>query len=249
MRRVLVLALILAAAACSAGDAERNAICERGSAIEVAILRTGDLAAETRSMNAAVLRSQLDEDMTNLGAALDVAPQRIVNDLSTVLSRLRDLYGALELLDWDSARFVSDARLDDALTALDSVNTRRHLARLSGYLVESCEVQTAGGSVPADSIVAVPSTSTSVVVLEDPIPEDLDASTAHVALGTAIAESFGFTVTVEEAACLGREAEDSSIALDDLDSADPVEWQRKWEATYAAIFPRCGLRAPDRPAP
>lgn len=247
MRRTVVLLVLLPfVVACSAGDTQRLAICERSVAIETAIARSGELAAETKTMNAAVLRNQLDEDMRSLTAALDVAPESIVSDISTVLSRLRNLYGSLELLEWDAARFISNDRLDEALAALGSVNTRRHLARLSGYLVDACEDQSLGGSVPPDTVIATPPTSTSTPVVEEPIPEEQDLLTVHVAMGTAIAESFGIPVTVEQAECLGREAD--MVAVDG-DIEDPTDWQSRLDEAFLAIFPKCGLTAPDRPIP
>ena len=197
-------------------------------------------------MNAAVLRNQIDEDMRNLTAALDIAPKSIVTDVSTVLSRLRNLYGSLELLDWDAARFVSNDRLDKALASLGSANTRRHLARLSGYLVEACEDQTVGGSVPPDTVIATPPSSTSISVADDPIPEEQDLLTVHVAMGTAIAESLGMPVTVDQAECLGREADLVTVEAEDV---DPADWQRRMDQAFLAIFPKCGLRVPDRPTP
>lgn len=196
-------------------------------------------------MNAAVLRSQIDEDLSNLTAALDVAPESIVGDLSTVLSRLRGLYGALEILDWDNAKFIGDERLDDALATIGSVNTRRHLARLSGYVIDACDEATLGGSIPPDSVVDTPPTSTSLPSTEDPIPSDEDLLTAHVAMGTMIAEANGITVSVDEAECLGREADLVSIP-DDVGAPD---WKAKWNAAFRKIFPKCGLSAPDQREP
>lgn len=238
--------LVPTVSSCAAGAVERDAVCERSVAIETAIARTGELAGNTKAMNAAVLRNQLDEDLANLGAALDVAPGSIVGDLSTVIERLRNLYGALELLDWDAARFVSDAKLDAALEDLGSVNTRRHLARLSGFLIEECTQDVAAGSAPPDSVVAIPSTSTSLPSTNDPIPEDQDLLTAHVAMGTAIAEASGVEVTVEQAECLGREADLVAI---DSDSTDSEAWKTKWEFALRSVFAKCGVRVTDRPEP
>lgn len=245
-RAVVLRVSLLFLVACSAGDTQRAAICERAVAIDTAIARTGELPQETKTMNAAVLRNQLDEDMRNLTAALDIAPKSIVTDISTVLSRLRNLYGSLELVDWDAARFVSNDRLDEALASLGSVNTRRHLARLSGYLVEACEDQTVGGSVPPDTVVATPPSSTSISVADDPIPEEQDLLTVHVAMGTAIAESLGIPVTVDQAECLGSEADLVTVEAEDV---DPADWQRRMDQAFLAIFPKCGLSVPDRPTP
>ena len=231
--------------ACSAGDAQRAAICDRGVAIETAVLRVGVLAKETKTMNAAVLRSQIDEDLSNLTAALDVAPGNIVGDLSTVLSRLRDLYGALEILDWDAAKFIGDAQLDEALSKIGSVNTRRHLARLSGYVIEACDEATIGGVIPSDSAVETPPSSTGLPSIEDPIPTEEDLLSAHVAMGTAIAEASGFAVSVEQAACLGREADLVSIP----DDPYVPDWRDEWNEAFLEIFPKCGFTAPDRREP
>lgn len=241
-----VLLAGVALAGCAAGAVERNAVCERGSAIETAVQRIGELPRETKQMNAAVLRNQLDEDLTNLTAALDVAPRSIVGDLSTIGDRLRDLYAALEVLDWDAARFVSDETLDAALNRLDSVNTRRHLARLSGYLIEECTQEAVSGSAPPDTVVAIPSTSTALPSSDDPIPADQDLLTAHVAMGTAMAEAQGVEVSVDQAECLGREADVLSI---EADNADAATWQQKWNAATAGIFAACGVTVTDRPAP
>lgn len=232
-------------AACAADDAQREAVCERSVAIETAVLRVGALADETKTMNAAALRSQIDEDLANLTATLDVAPDSIVGDLSTILSRLRNLYGALEMLGWDSAQFVGDARLDDALAEIGSVNSRRHLARLSGYIIDACDEASVGGDVPPDSIVAVPPTSTSLPSTDDPIPTDEDLLTAHVAMGTAIAESAGLTVTIEQAECLGREAD--LVALPESLEGQPAK--DAWDEAFLRIFPKCGVNTPDQPTP
>lgn len=242
---IATIALMLLSVGCSAGDTQRAAICDRSVAIETAVLRVGALAEDTKTMNAAVLQSQIDEDLSNLTAALDVAPDRIVGDLSTVLSRLRNLYGALEMLDWDAAKFISDERLDEALSTIGSVNTRRHLARLSGYVIDACDEATIGGSVPPDSVVQAPPTSTSLPSTEDPIPTDEDLLTAHVAMGSAIAEATGIAVSVEQAECLGREADLVSIP----DGADAPDWKEKWSAAFRSIFPKCGLSAPDPQEP
>jgi len=243
---ITVLCAIVGLTGCAAGAVQRDAICERSVAIETAILRTGELADTTKGMNAAVLRNQLDEDLTNLGAALDVAPDSIVGDLSTIVDRLRNLYGALELLDWDSARFISDPLLDESLEALGSVNTRRHLARLSDYLIKGCTQDVAAGVAPPDSIVVLPSTSTSMPSIEDPIPTEEKLLTAHVAMGSAIAEAEGVQVSVEQAECLGREADQLSI---DADEADAEAWKRKWEVSLRVIFTKCDVTLPDQPTP
>lgn len=233
-------------AGCAAGAVQRDAMCERSVAIETAVTRTGEIAGATKQMNAAVLRNQLDEDLANLGAALDVAPESIVNDLSTLVERLRNLYGALELLDWDSARFVSDERLDATLSVLDSVNTRRHLARLTDYLLRECSEEATLGNAPPDSVVILPSTSTSMPSLEDPIPSDEELLTAHVSMGTAIAEAEGVQVSIEQAECLGRESD--LLAIDSAD--DDVEaWRRKWDVALRSIFAKCGVSVPDRQEP
>lgn len=233
-------------AGCAAGAVERDAICERSVAIDTAVLRSGELATETKQMNAEVLRNQLDEDLTNLSAALDVAPKSIVGDLSTLIERLRNLYAALEVLDWDSARFVSDENLDDALSRLGSVNTRRHLARLSGYLIEKCTEIAASGSAPPDSVVVIPSTSTSLPSTDDPIPADQDMLTAHVAMGIALADALGAEVSVDQAECLGREADVMEI---DVDETDVAGWQRRWEVATKTIFAKCGVTTTDPPKP
>ena len=244
-RITVAMLLVSGLAGCSAGDAQREAICDRSVAIETAVLRVGALAQETKTMNAAVLRSQIDEDLANLTAALDVAPESIVGDLSTVLSRLRDLYGALEILDWDTARFIGDERLDGALSTIGSVNTRRHLARLSGYVIDACEDTSIGGSIPPDTVVEMPPTSTSLPSTDDRIPSDENLLTAHVAMGTAIAEAAGVAVTVEEAECLGREADLVAIP----DNIDAPDWKETWDASFSRIFPKCGLSVPDRREP
>lgn len=236
----------MVATGCAAGAVERDAICERSVAIDTAVLRSGELASETKQMNAEVLRNQLDEDLSNLAAALDVAPKSIVSDLSTIIDRLRNLYAALEVLDWDSARFVSDKVLDDSLTILGSVNTRRHLARLSGYLIEECTQEAVSGSAPPDTIVAIPSTSTSLPSTDDLIPEDQDLLTAHVAMGTAMAEALGIEANVDQAECLGREADLMEI---DADSTDAAGWQSKWDVAMKMILAKCGVRASDPPTP
>lgn len=250
LRRVrrfpLALLIAVTATGCAAGAVQREAICERSAAIETAVLRTGELPGSTKSMNAAVLRNQLDEDLANLGAALDVAPKSIVGDLSTIVERLRNLYGALELLDWDAARFVADEALDAALGVLDSVNTRRHLVRLSDYLLKSCARDEATGDAPPDSVVVLPSTSTSMPSLDDPIPSDEKLLTAHVAMGTAIAEAEGVQVTVEQAECLGNEADQLAI---DSDAADVEAWRNKWDVSMKMIFAKCKVTLPDRREP
>ncbi len=235
--------IVFIAAACSAGAAERNAVCERAPGIEAAVGRIGELADELKGMNAAVLRNQIDEDLAILSAALDVAPQRVAGDLSTILDRLRSLYGSLELLDWDSARFVGNERLATELARLGNVNTRRHLARINDYVVDGCSEQRTELTAPPDSVVATVATSTSVASAnDDPIPANENLLTAHVAMGTAIAEALDITVTVEQAECLGREAD--LVAIDPA-VADPS----LWDSAYRAIFGRCGVSAPDQPKP
>lgn len=245
-RFLLAFFVVVGTSGCAAGAVQRDAICERSAAIETAVLRTGELPGSTKAMNAAVLRNQLDEDLANLGAALDVAPESIVGDLSTIIDRLRNLYGALELLDWDAARFISDEGLDSALGVLDSVNTRRHLARLSDYLLKACTQEEAAGNAPPDSIVVMPSTSTSMPSLEDPIPSEEELLTAHVAMGSAIAEAEGVQVTVEQAECLGAEADQLAI---ESDAQDIETWRSKWEVSLRVIFAKCEVTLPDRPEP
>ena len=234
---------VLLVVGCAAGATERDAVCERAPGIESAVGRIGELAGDVKGMNAAVLRNQLDEDLAILAAALDVAPQRIAGDLSTTLDRLRSLYGSLELLDWDAARFVGDERLASELARLGSVNTRRHLARINDYVVDACSEEKTGLTAPPDSVVATIAPSTSVAVVNDePIPADENLLTTHVAMGTAIAESFGIEVTVKEAECLGREAD--LVAIDPA-IADPS----LWDSAYRSIFGRCGVNAQDRQEP
>ena len=240
------LAVVFFVGSCSFDGAQKDAVCERSVAIEIAVTRTGTLAKDVKGMNAAVLRSQLSEDIMNLTATLDVAPASVTNDLATVVDRLRDLYAALELLDWDSARFVGDERLDKVLERLDSVNTRRHLARLMGYLVDSCAAEGVSGSAPPDSVVAIPQTSTSVPLLDDPIAGDQDLLTAHVAMGTAIAEGLGVPVSVDQAECLGRESD--ALQLESEES-DPRRWQELWDVALRVIFQKCGVSVGDRPGP
>ena len=235
-------------AACSAGAVQRDAVCGRSAALDVAVSRIGELPSDVRSMNASVLRSQLDEDIANLTVALDVAPRSIAGDLSSISDRLLNLYGALELLDWDPVRFVSDERLADELTTLASVNTRRHLARITDYLLTSCSIESGGALPPPDSIVAVPVTSTSIASsADDPIPADQDLLTAHVAMGSAIAESLKVTVSVEQAECLGREADAVSVGTGSV-SADNVK-DGNYDSLFASIFVKCGVSVPDQPAP
>lgn len=234
--------------ACSAGAVQRDAVCDRSAALDVAVSRIGELPDDVRSMNTSVLRSQLDEDIANLTAALDIAPRSIAGDLSSISDRLRNLYGSLELLDWDPVRFVADERLAGELSTLASVNTRRHLARITDYLVTSCSVESGGALPPPDSIVAVPVTSTSVASsAEDPIPANQDLLTAHVAMGSAIAESMNVTVSVEQAECLGREADAISLGSGS-DAADNVN-DGNYDDLFAPIFVKCGVSAPDRQAP
>lgn len=229
--------------ACSAGAVQRDAVCDRSAALDVAASRIGELPDGARNMNAAVLRNQLDEDIANLTAALDVAPRSISADLSAIADRLRNLYGALELLDWDPVRFVTDERLDQVLGVLASVNTRRHLARIADYLLRSCAVESAGALPPPDSIIATPPTSTSVVASpDDPIPADQNLLTAHVAMGSAIAESLKISVTVEQAECLGREADAVSLTSDNVGDGS-------YDKLFAPIFDKCGVSVKDRPAP
>ena len=226
---------------CSAGAVERDAICERSSALDVAVTRTGELSKGVKGQNAAALRNQIDEDLANLVAALDVAPRSVAGDISTIAERLRNLYGALELLDWDSARFVSDDSLAGAIEELASVNTRRHLARITDYLLKSCDDGTSEALPPPDSVVQLPATSTSLAVVgEDPVPADQNLLTAHVAMGSAIAESVGATVTVDEAECLGREADVVALTADQVDAVG-------YDKLFAAIFVKCAVTVPDQP--
>lgn len=229
--------------ACSARAVQRDAVCDRSSALDLAVSRSGELADNAKNMNAAVLRNQLDEDLANLTAALDVAPNTVVDDLSALADRLRDVYGALELLDWDPVRFVSDERLDSSLGKLGTANTKRHLARINDFLLKSCAVDPVDALPPPDSIIAAPPTSTSIAVsVEDPIPGDQNLLTAHVAMGSAIAESLKISVSVDQAECLGREADDVSLASGDVNDGT-------YESLFRSIFITCGVNVPDRQAP
>jgi hypothetical protein len=238
-----IATLLLTLAGCSAGAVQRDAVCDRSNAIDIAVGRTGELAKGVKSMNPAALRNQLDEDLNNLVAALDVAPKRISGDLATVSDRLRDLYGALELLDWDPVRFVSDQTLARAVANLGSVNTTRHLARITDYLLTSCQDEASAALPPPDSVVQLPPTSTSIATNnEEPIPADQDLLTAHVAMGSAIAESLGLKVTVDEAECLGREADLVSLSADQATDGN-------YEEPFRPIFAKCGVSVTDQPAP
>ena len=53
------------------------------------------------------------------------------------------------------------------------------------------------------------------------------------------------TVTVEEAECLGREADLVAIP----DNIDAPDWKETWDASFSRIFPKCGLSVPDRREP
>ena len=237
----MAFALTVGFVSCSAGAVQRDAICERSSALDVAVSRTGELSKGVKGQNAAVLRNQIDEDLANLVAALDVAPRGIAGDISTVADRLRSLYGALELADWDAARFVSDIGLGRAVETLGSVNTRRHLARITDYLLTSCEQGANEALPPPDSVVQLPPTSTSLAVVgDDPIPADQNLLTAHVAMGSAIAESVGAKVTVDEAECLGREADAVALTSDQMVAGG-------YDILFASIFSKCGVSVPDRP--
>lgn len=228
---------------CSAGAVQRDAICERSSALDIAVVRSSELSKGVKGQNAAVLQNQIDEDLANLVAALDVAPPSISGDIATIADRLRSLYGALELVDWDASRFVSDEDVANAVAQLSSVNTRRHQARITGYLLRSCDDGNSDALPPPDSIVQIPPSSTSVVAVgDDPVPVDQDLLTAHVAMGSAIADSIGATVTVDEAECLGREADAISLSAEQI---EPGSYDR----LFGAIFIACGVNVPDRPKP
>ena len=238
-----IATLLLTLAGCSAGAVQRDAVCDRSNAIDIAVGRTGELAKGVKSVNPAALRNQMDEDLNNLVAALDVAPKRISGDLATVSDRLRDLYGALELLDWDPVRFVSDQTLALAVANLGSVNTTRHLARITDYLLTSCQDEASAALPPPDSVVQLPPTSTSIATnIEEPIPADQDLLTAHVAMGSAIAESLGLKVTVDEAECLGREADLVSLSVDQAADGN-------YDDLFRPIFAKCGVNVTDQPAP
>jgi hypothetical protein len=227
--------------ACSAGAVQRDAVCERSNALDLAVARTGELSKGVKGQNPAVLRNQIDEDLANLVAALDVAPRSIAGDISTAADRLRNLYGALELVDWNASRFVSDERLAAAVEQLGSVNTRRHLARITDYVLRSCEDAGTDALPPPDSVVETPATSTSIATVgEDPVPADQNLLTAHVAMGSAIAESVGAKVTIDEAECLGREADLVSLSADQVQSGG-------YDQLFAPIFSKCGVSVPDRP--
>lgn len=87
--------------------------------------------------------------------------------------------------------------------------------------------------------------STGLPSIEDPIPTEEDLLSAHVAMGTAIAEASGFAVSVEQAACLGREADLVSIP----DDPYVPDWRDEWNEAFLEIFPKCGFTAPDRREP
>lgn len=228
---------------CSAGAVQRDAVCERSSALDLAVTRAGQLATGVKSLNAAVLRSQLDEDLANLTAALDVAPRSVASDISILADRLRALYGALELLDWNSVEFVSDERLNSAVSELDSVNTRRHLARLTDYLLKDCDAEPSDFLPPPDSVIATQLPPTSIAAQnQDPVAVAQDPLTAYVALGTAIAESVGAKVTVPQAQCLGEAADSVSLSADQAVDGN-------YSDLFAPIFAKCGVNVSDRPTP
>ena len=58
-RITVAMLLVSGLAGCSAGDAQREAICDRSVAIETAVLRVGALAQETKTMNLAVSQSRI----------------------------------------------------------------------------------------------------------------------------------------------------------------------------------------------
>ena len=225
----------LALVSCSAGAVERDAICERGPALELAVARTGELRNEALALNADVLRNQLQEDVQILLVASDVAPEKLAMDLSTVTGRLQGLYAAYEFTGWDQSKAASDDEVVESLENLDSPNSRRHLERIGEFLVEECDTEPITDSPPPDSVVVEVGPSTSIAtVLPDRETPDAPIASAHIALGRVLAESRGIPIDDAKAQCLGREVEG-------ITGAEQATNPEQYERAYDDAFVTCGV--------
>jgi hypothetical protein len=220
---------------CSAGAVQRNAVCDRGTALELAVSRTSELGDEALSLNADVLRNQVEEDISTFLVSSDVAPDSLSGDLSTMTTRLQVLTLAYAAVNWDQAEAAVDNDVREALDDLAGANSRRLLVRITDFLLKECETEAISDSPPPDSAVVTIAPSTSIApALPDRETPDPPISSAHIALGKVVAESRGIPIDDAKAECLGREIE----AVTGAEAATTAE---EFERAYDQAFVACGV--------
>ena len=220
---------------CSAGAVQQNAICDRGSKIDAAIVSIGSLPKQALVSNAEALRNEIQEDINALVIAAEVTPDSLVQDFTNVIGRLRTVYGAFETLAWDSAIAATDADVESALTSVDSPNTRRHLARIAEYLIKKCSDIATAVSAPADSVVETVLPSTSMLLeVPDRVNPDPSRESEDIALGYTVAESLGLTINDDVAQCLGKE-------IQSVSNAETATDDREYSDKFAPAFRACGI--------
>lgn len=227
--------MLVAFAGCSAGAVQRDAVCDRGTALELAVSRTGELGDEALSLNADVLRNQIEEDIATFLVSSDVAPDSLAEDLTTMTTRLQALTLAYASVNWDQAEAAVDDGVREALDDVGGANSRRLLVRITDFLLKECETEPITDSPPPDSAVATipPSTSVAPALPERETP-DVPVSSAHIALGRVVAESRGIPIDDAKAECLGREIE----AVSGAEAAQSAE---EYERAYDQAFVICGV--------
>lgn len=226
---------LVVSAGCSAGAVQRDAVCERGTALELAVSRTSELADEALSLNGDVLRNQIEEDVSSFLVASDVAPESLSEDLATMTTRLQALTLAYSSVNWDQAEAAVDGDVREALDDIGGANSRRLLVRITDFLLKECETEPITDVPPPDTAVATvpPSTSIAPALPERETP-DAPVSSAHVALGKVVAESRGIPIDDAQAECLGREIE----AVTGAESAKTPE---EFERAFDQAFVICGV--------
>ena len=227
--------MLVAFAGCSAGAVQRDAVCDRGTALELAVSRTGELADEALSLNADVLRNQMEEDIAAFLVSSDVAPDSLAEDLTTMTTRLQALTLAYASVNWDQADAAVDDGVREALDDVGGANSRRLLVRITDFLLKECETEPITDTPPPDSAVATipPSTSVAPALPERETP-DVPVSSAHIALGRTVAESRGLPIDDVKAECLGRE-------IEAVTGAEAAQTADEYERAYDQAFVICGV--------
>lgn len=231
----LVTCTMLVIVGCSAGAVQRDAVCDRGTALELAVSRTSDLNSEALSLNADVLRNQIEEDISTFLVSSDVAPESLSGDLTTMTTRLQVLALAYGSVNWDQAEAVVDNDVREALDDLGGANSRRLLVRITDFLLKECETEAITGSPPPDSAVVTIAPSTSIAPdLPDRETPDPPISSAHIALGNVVAESRGIPIDDTKAECLGRE-------IESVTGSEAARNAEEFERAYDQAFVTCGV--------
>lgn len=234
-RHGVVALLLVAATACSAGAVQRDAVCDRGTALELAVSRTSELSDDALSLNADVLRNQIEEDVSSFLVASDVAPESLAGDLTTMTTRLQALTLAYAAVNWDQADASMNDDVREALDDIGGANSRRLLVRITDFLLKECETEPITDTPPPDTAVATIPPSTSLApALPDRETPDPPLSSAHVALGKVVAESRGIPIDDAKAECLGRE-------IESVTGAEAAATAEEYERAYDQAFVICGV--------